>query len=72
MTVPEEIGSTSKRLLGKKILLAIIIILIVGLAVALWFIFISGSSNTIKNNNDSLPSNCYSVNGKEICVTPKS
>ena len=72
MTVPEDVNNKSTRFYGKRILLAIIIILIAGLAFGLSYFFMTGSGNVIKNNDAFLPSNCYSVNGKQTCVSHKS
>lgn len=73
MTVPKDINSKSLKPVGKWIKFLIIMIMVVaGLAFGLWYFFLSGSNNAIKNNGAILPSNCYSVNGKETCVTPKS
>jgi hypothetical protein len=72
MTVPEDINNRSTRFFGKRILLAIIIILIAGLSFAVWYFFISDSNNVEKNSDVYLPPNCYSVNGKQICPPPKS
>jgi hypothetical protein len=73
MTVPKDINSKSVKSVGKWVkFLIIMIILVAGLAFGLWYFFLSGSNNAIRNNGAILPSNCYSVNGKETCVTPKS
>jgi hypothetical protein len=73
MTVPKDTDSRSIRFLAKWVkFLMIMIILVAGLAFGLWYFFLSGSDNAIKNNGPLLPSNCYSVNGKQTCVTPKS
>ena len=73
MTVPKDINSKSLKSVGTWVkFLIIMIILVAGLAFGLWYFFLSGSNNAIKNNGAILPSNCYSVNGKETCVTPKS
>ena len=72
MTIPEDVDNRSARFFGKRILLAIIIILIAGLVLGLSYFFTMGSGNVIKNNEAFLPSNCYSVNGKQTCVGHKS
>jgi len=73
MTIPEDTKSNSIRFSAKWVkFLMIIIILVAGLSFGLWYFFLSGSNNAIRNNGAILPSNCYSVNGKETCVTPKS
>ena len=73
MTIPEDTKSKSIRFAAKWVkFLMIIIILVAGLSFGLWYFFLSGSDNAIKNNGPLLPSNCYSVNGKQTCVTPKS
>jgi len=73
MTIPEDTKSNSIRFSAKWVkFLMIIIILVAGLSFGLWYFFLSGSDNAIKNNGAVLPSNCYSVNGKQTCVTPKS
>jgi len=73
MTIPEDTKINSIRFSAKWVkFLMIIIILVAGLSFGLWYFFLSGSDNAIKNNGAVLPSNCYSVNGKQTCVTPKS
>ena len=73
MTVPKDTDSRSIRFLAKWVkFLMIMIILVAGLAFGLWYFFLSGSHNAINNKGAVLPSNCYSVNGKQTCVTPKS
>ncbi|MGB5091137.1 MAG: hypothetical protein WBN72_09360 [Nitrososphaeraceae archaeon] len=64
---PEDIDRRSTRFFGKRILFAIIIVLVAGLAFGLWFFFISDSNNAIENNDNYLPPDCYSLNGKQIC-----
>jgi hypothetical protein len=67
MTFPEDIDRRSTRFFGKRMLLAIIIVLAAGLTFGLWFFFISDSNNAIENNDSFLPPDCYSLNGKQIC-----
>jgi hypothetical protein len=57
----------SKRFLRKNIILAIIIVAGAGIAVAVWFFFVSDAYNTINDTNNYLPPDCYSINGKQIC-----
>jgi len=72
MAVPEDTNSRSIRFAAKWVkFLMLMIILVAGLSFGLWYFFLSGSHNVIKNNGAVLPSNCYSVNGKQTCVTPK-
>jgi hypothetical protein len=59
------------RFFGRRLILAIIIVLVAGLTFGLWFFFISDSNNAAENSDIYLPPNCYSVNGKQICP-PKS
>ncbi|HKX20770.1 MAG TPA: hypothetical protein VJM74_03765 [Nitrososphaeraceae archaeon] len=73
MAIPEDTNSTSIRSAAKWLkFLMIMIILVGGLSLGLWYFFLSSSHTAIKNNGAVLPSNCYSVNGKQTCVTPKS
>jgi len=73
MTFPEhdENSNQSRRFPGRRLILAIIIVLVASIAFGVWFFFISGSDNTIGNSDKYLPPNCYSINGKQICP-PKS
>ena len=54
---------------GKKLILALIIVLVsvVGLIVGVSFFFISDSDNAAQNSENYLPPNCYSINGKQTC-----
>ena len=73
MAVPEDTNSRSISFAAKRVkFLILMIVLVAGLSFGLWYFFLSGSNNAIRNNGAILPSNCYSVNGKETCVTPKS
>ena len=72
MAVPEDTNSRSIRFAAKWVkFLMLMIILVAGLSFGLWYFFLSGSHNAINNKGAVLPSNCYSVNGKQTCVTPK-
>ena len=73
MTLPEHLvdSNQSRKLLGRRLILAIIIVLVAGLTFGLWFFFISDSNNAAENSDIYLPPNCYSVNGKQTCP-PKS
>jgi hypothetical protein len=62
----------SSRFYNRKLILAIIIVLVSGLTFGLWFFFISNSDNAIDTSENFLPPNCYSINGREICPSPKS
>jgi hypothetical protein len=71
MTFHEDIDRRSTRFFGKRMLLAIIIVLVAGFTFGLWFFFISDSDNAVQNSDIYLAPNCYSVNGKQTCP-PKS
>ena len=49
----------------KKLFMAMLIALFVIVVFLVWFFFASDSNQTI------LPPSCYSVNGEQICPTPK-
>ncbi len=73
MAVPEDTNSRSISFAAKWVkFLILMIVLVAGLSFGLWYFFLSGSHNAINNKGAVLPSNCYSVNGKQTCVTPKS
>jgi len=73
MAVPEDTNSRSISFAAKRVkFLILMIVLVAGLSFGLWYFFLSGSHNAINNKGAVLPSNCYSVNGKQTCVTPKS
>jgi hypothetical protein len=69
MAFPKHVekSNQSRRILGGKLILAIIIVLVANIAFGVLFFFISGSDNTIWNSDKYLPPNCYSINGKQIC-----
>jgi hypothetical protein len=73
MTLPKYVQNSdqSSRLIGRRLGLAIIIVLVSGIIFGSWFFFISDLDNVIWNNDNYLPPNCYSINGKHICP-PKS
>jgi flagellar basal body-associated protein FliL len=73
MTFPEDVDNSNapSRLFGRRLILAIIIVLVAGLTFGLWFFFISDSNNAAENSDIYLPPNCYYVNGKQTCP-PKS
>jgi hypothetical protein len=62
----------SRRLLGRRLILGIIIVLVAGITFGVWFFLISNSDNAIDTSENFLPPNCYSINGKQICPSPKS
>ena len=68
MTLPEDVDNSNapSRFFGRRLILAIIIVLVAGLTFGLWF-FISDSNNAAENSDIYLPPNCYSVNGKQTC-----
>ena len=68
MTFPEDVDNSNapSRFFGRRLILAIIIVLVAGLTFGLWF-FISDSNNAAENSDIYLPPNCYSVNGKQTC-----
>jgi hypothetical protein len=64
-------SNQSRRLLGRRLILGIIIVLVASIVFGVWFFFISGLDNAIRNSEKYLPPNCYSINGKQICPNPK-
>ena len=60
--------SGMKKFFSKKLTIVIIIVLIVGLIFGAWFFFIGDSDNSLEESDNFLPSNCYSVNDKQICL----
>ena len=70
MSYPEDLDNARSRpstrtgFFRRKLFLALIIVLFVIVIFSIWFFFISESNNVI------LPSNCYSINGEQICPTP--
>jgi cell division septal protein FtsQ len=73
MTLTKHVQNSdqSRWLIGRRLGLAIIIVLVSG--IMFWFLvlLISDIDNVIWNNDNYLPPNCYSINGKQICP-PKS
>jgi hypothetical protein len=69
MTLPKYVQNSdqSSRLIGRRLCLAIIILLVSGIIFGSWFFFISDLDNVIWNNDNYLPPNCYLINGKQIC-----
>lgn len=69
MTLPEHHvdSNLSRKLLGRRLILAIIVVLVANIAFGVWFFFISGSDIAIWNSDKYLPPDCYSINGKQIC-----
>ena len=68
MTLPKHVQTDqSSKLIDRRLGLVIIIVLVSGLMIGLWFFFISDLDNVIWNNDNYLPPNCYSINGKHIC-----
>lgn len=73
MTSPKDDNSKpSSGFLGRRLILAVIIVLIAGVAFGVWFFFISDSDsdNRIEDKDNFLPPNCYSINGKQTCPKP--
>jgi hypothetical protein len=73
MSLPRHVQNSdqSSRLIGRRLGLAIIIVLVSIIIFGFWLFFISDLDNVIWNNDNYLPPNCYSINGKQICP-PKS
>jgi len=61
-------SNQSNRLLGRRLFLGIIIVLFASISFGVWFFLISGLDNAIGNSEKYLPPNCYSINGKQICL----
>jgi hypothetical protein len=59
-------STSMRRLFGKRLIIAIIIVSAVPIAFSVWFIFISDTDNDL-DKKKVLPSDCYSVNGKQTC-----
>jgi hypothetical protein len=74
VTFPEDVDKSnpSSRFVSRKLILVTIIVLVAGITFGVWFFFISDSDNAIDTSDNFLPPNCYSVNGKQICPSPKS
>jgi hypothetical protein len=74
VTYPEDVdkANRSSRFVSRKLILVTIIVLVAGITFGVWFFFISDSDNAIDTSDNFLPPNCYSVNGKQICPSPKS
>lgn len=72
MTFPKDLDNSKppSRFLGRRLILAVIIVLIAGITFGVWFFFISDSDNAIENSDNFLPPNCYSINGKHTCPKP--
>lgn len=73
VTFPEDVDKSNRsfRFLNRKLIVAIIIVAAAGITFGIWFFFISDSDNAIDTSDNFLPPNCYSVNGKQICPSPK-
>lgn len=73
MILPKHVQDSdqSRWLIGRRLGLAIIIVLVSGIMFGFWFFFISDLDNVIWHNDNYLPPNCYSINGEQICP-PKS
>jgi len=56
---------------GKKLRLTVIIVVVAIIIFTIWLFFISVENNPYYNN-DMLPPNCYSLNGKQVCRTRKN
>lgn len=68
MSFPEDVNSnTSSGFFGRKLILAMIIAVVVIVIFAVWFFFISDTYNATENSDNYVPSNCYSINGKQTC-----
>lgn len=70
MTVPNDADNSkhASKLAHKKLMLIMIIVGAV-IIIAIWLFFISGTYNPFYET-DTLPPDCYSVNGKQICPNP--
>jgi hypothetical protein len=73
VTFPEDVDKSNRsfRFHNRKLILGIIIVAAAGITFGIWFFFISDSDNAIDTSDNFLPPNCYSVNGKQICPSPK-
>jgi hypothetical protein len=68
MTIPGDVGNSKppSKLVDKRVWL-IIVITVTVIIFAIWLFFISGY--IALDNSETLPPNCYSLNGKQICPT---
>ena len=74
MTFAKSVSNAnqSNRLRGRKLIIAIIIVLVATLAIGLWFFSVSSSGFSVGITEKYLPPNCYSINGNQICPIHKS
>lgn len=66
----DDNSKPSSGFLGRRLILAVIIVLIAGVVFGVWFFFISDSDNEIEDKDSFLPPNCYLINGKQTCPKP--
>ena len=73
MNFPDDVDNSNAptRFFGRRLTLAIIIVLVARLTFGLRFFFISDSDNAVENSDIFLLPNCYSINGRQTCP-PKS
>jgi hypothetical protein len=73
VTFPEDVGNSNRsfRFFNRKLILAMIIVAVAGITFGIWFLF-TNSNNAIDTSDNFLPPNCYSINGKQVCPSPKS
>jgi len=66
-----EVNNTKapSKFAGKKLRLTVIIVVVAVIIFAIWLFFISVENNP-NYDNDVLPPNCYSLNGKKVCPNP--
>jgi hypothetical protein len=68
MTIPGDVSNSkpTSKLADKRVWL-IIGIAVAVIVFAIWFFVISDAYNSFEGTKNSLPPNCYSINGKQIC-----
>jgi hypothetical protein len=73
VTFPEDVDKSNRsfKFFNRKLILAIIIVAAAGITFGIWFLF-TYSDNAIDTSDNFLPPNCYSINGKQTCPSPKS
>ena len=74
MTFAKSVSNAnqSNRLLGGKLIVALIIVLVATFVVGAWFFSISSLGLGVGITEKYLPPNCYSINGNQICPIHKS
>jgi hypothetical protein len=71
VTDPMDVNNSKvpSKFAGKNLRLTVIIVVVAVIIFAMWLFFISGEYDPYYDNN-MLPPNCYSLNGKQVCPNP--